>query len=358
MYAALNQENDGKTFVVSTATLHPRHFMHLTPTQLFSGTLSVARATGSYASGTDTWDPDAGSLVKLADDSTFEFTFLMKDSFSSSQSFVFFDDDTAVLSAVHTMIPMKQIISANTASMARITEDEFLAGIQEFNTAFNVPAGAQEQSPMTSDEVLGLEDTFPNEDEWCGGLISDTSCTSSLYEEPAAQMKGGFIALFVIIGGLIFGTGAFLLHRKSMNKQKKRYKEHFVRGIARNITIAPSAGMVSAEQLKKEFDHIDKDKGGTISKDELKKFVESGKIGEMDKKDFDAMWSALDADGSGEIDFVVRPKIVHNEIYSYFVHGHSHSLCHIIIKCFYRSLQLSLVAVGMSLTRLARNRRQ
>ena len=74
--------------------------------------------------------------------------------------------------------------------------------------------------------------------------------------------------------------------------------------------------------------------------------------------DFDAMWSALDADGSGEIDFVVRPKIVHNEIYSYFVHGHSHSLCHIIIKCFYRSLQLSLVAVGMSLTRLARNRMQ
>ena len=164
MYAALNQENDGKTFVISTATLHPRHFMHLTPTQLFSGTLPFARSMGSYASGADTWDPDAGSLVKLADDSTFEFTFLMKDS-SSVPSFVFVDDNTSSLSAVHTMIRMKQISGANTAIFFCITEDEFLAGIQEFNTKFNVPADSQEQSPMTSDEVLSLSGTFPTEDE-------------------------------------------------------------------------------------------------------------------------------------------------------------------------------------------------
>lgn len=54
-----------------------------------------------------------------------------------------------------------------------------------------------------------------------------------------------------------------------------------------------------------EFDHIDKDKGGTISKDELKTFLKSGKIGDISDKDVDAMWAAIDIDNSGEVDFVV-----------------------------------------------------
>ena len=89
-------------------------------------------------------------------------------------------------------------------------------------------------------------------------------------------------------------------------------------------------------QLKKEFDHIDKDKvdsslhdkngyfklsnithlsfsfihaqGGTISKSELKDFLASGKVGAISDKDVDAMWSAIDIDNSGEVDFVVSQR--------------------------------------------------
>eukprot|EP00957_Ditylum_brightwellii_P143795 10956935-Ditylum_brightwellii.AAC.1 len=117
-------------------------------------------------------------------------------------------------------------------------------------------------------------------------------------------MKDGFVALFVIIGLAVFGAVAYLFHRNAVKKQQERYKAHFVRGIARNISIAPSAGMIPADKLKAEFDHIDKDKGGTISKDELKEFVDTGKFGTISDKDFDAMWTAMDVDGSGEVDFV------------------------------------------------------
>mmetsp|Transcript_10291 Transcript_10291/g.13076 ORF Transcript_10291/g.13076 Transcript_10291/m.13076 type:complete len:474 (+) Transcript_10291:54-1475(+) len=267
------------------------------------GTLKIGRATGSYANSEDgIWDTGEGSYAKLTDDSTFEFSFVRPDEFSSVSSFVFFDDDTASLSAVHTTIPMQRIVSANTATMVRISEEEFLAGIEEYNEAFQVPQPIQ--APMTSDEVAKYDGTFPAEEDWCGGVMSDVSCTPSPYVEPDAQMKGGVIALFVILGVLLFSSVALFFHRKAIDTQKKRYKEHFIRGIARNITISDSAGRVSPEQLKKEFDHIDKDKGGTISKDELKTFLKSGKVGDISDKDVEAMWAAIDIDNSGEVDFV------------------------------------------------------
>ena len=234
-----------------------------------AGTLTVGSATGLYG-GPDPYvfNADPGSLIKLADDNTFERTFVKKDSISSVLSFVFFDNDTAVLSTVDTVVRMKQIMNIASGTVARITEENFLAGIKEHNIAFKVPEPIQ--SPMTSDEVSRYNGTFPTEEQWCGGLMNDISCTPSPYQEPDAQLKGGFVALFVVLGVLIFSAGAFLLHRDIVKKQRRRYKEQFVRGIARNITIADAAGRVDPEQLKKEFDFIHKDKGGTISKNELK----------------------------------------------------------------------------------------
>ena len=188
--------------------------------------------------------------------------------------------------------------------MVRLTEEDFLSGIEEYNEQFNITEAMRVQAPMTSDEVPSVAGTFPTEEDWCGGLINDVSCTISPYEEPAAQMKGGFIALFVILGALVMTTVAYLLHRKKSEDQKRRYKLHLVRGIARNISIVDSAGMVSPDKLKKEFDHLDSDGGGTISKDELKKFVESGKVGTISPNDFEALWLAIDIDDSGEVDFV------------------------------------------------------
>jgi len=267
------------------------------------GTLTIGRTTGMYGPGQDTYqDADPGSLIRLADDNTFERIVVKQNIVSSAFSLVFFDDDTAVFSNVNIVNRVKQIGAIVSATMVRITDEEFLAGIDEHNVKFNVPKPIQ--APMTSDEVTQYNGTFPTEEQWCGGLMDDVSCTTSPYQEPDAQLKGGFVALFVILGVLVFGAGGFLLHRDIVKKQKRRYKEQFVRGIARNITISDAAGRVDPDQLKKEFDFIDKDKGGTISKDELKEFIASGKVGEISDKDVEAMWHAIDIDNSGEVDFV------------------------------------------------------
>lgn len=268
------------------------------------GTLTIGRVTGMYAPDTpeDLYNSDDGSFIKLTGENTIETSFMINGLASSTRSYVFFDDNTAAISAIITLVPMKVIMSAYTATRTRLTEEEFLAGIQEYSTAFAVPEAVP--SPMTSDELSWYPGVFPTEDEWCGGIVNDVSCTPSPYQEPDAQLKAGFIALFVILGVLIVAVGGTVFHRNAIAKQKNRYKEHFVRGIARNITIADSAGLVDPEQLKKEFDSIDKDGGGTISKDELKEFLKSGKVGDISDKDIEAMWAAIDIDNSGEVDFV------------------------------------------------------
>lgn len=266
------------------------------------GTLTIGRSVGVYG-GKDVYqDADPGSFVKLVDDNTFERTFVKTGYVTSALNLVFFDDDMAVLSNADTITQMKLIGFMASATLIRLSEEEFLAGIDEHNVAFNVPKPIQ--TPMTSDEVTQYNGTFPTEEQWCGELMNDVSCTTSPYQEPDAQLKGGFVALIVILGVLVFGAGTFLLHRDIAKKQQRRYKEQFVRGIAKNITISDAAGRVDPDQLKKEFDFIDKDKGGTISKDELKEFIASGKIGEISDKDVEAMWHAIDIDNSGEVDFV------------------------------------------------------
>ena len=47
---------------------------------------------------------------------------------------------------------------------------------------------------------------------------------------------------------------------------------------------------VSANDLEKQAKGSTNIDGGTISKDELKAFVDEGKVGTMSKPDFDAMW--------------------------------------------------------------------
>jgi hypothetical protein len=75
--------------------------------------------------------------------------------------------------------------------------------------------------------------------------------------------------------------------------------------VAQNITIAPTAGGLDTNAILKEFKHIDKDKGGTITKDELQVWLKDGKLGEISQSDFNVMcWVAMDVDGNGSIDFV------------------------------------------------------
>ncbi|EJK61780.1 hypothetical protein THAOC_17670 [Thalassiosira oceanica] len=181
-------------------------------------------------------------------------------------------------------------------------KEGFLQSLLEAYEEYNIPS----EERITFDEEAGacvFPDQCVTEEDYCT-VGMDPECSVSPYQEPAASLTaGGVVLIALCCAALVLGV-AFLVFRKLSEDQKYRYKTNFVRGIAMNITIAPTAGMVDAEQLKKEFDFMDKDGGGTICKKELKAWLDSGKAGDISDKDFQALWSAIDVDNSGEVDFV------------------------------------------------------
>lgn len=210
-------------------------------------------------------------------------------------------EKVAVSSSLYQFDAENPFKSNTVSDGVSLEEEQWLEEIQEAMDKFNIPASKRVTLPMTTECLHPLE--CASEEDFCT-VGKDPECSVSPYQEPAASLNGGGIALIVILCvAAVVAVGSFVYRRASAS-QKKRYKEHIIRGIARNITIAPTAGMLSPELLQKEFGHIDKDKGGTISKVELKEFLDSGKVGDLSVKDFDAMWAILDLDGSGEVDFV------------------------------------------------------
>jgi hypothetical protein len=87
------------------------------------------------------------------------------------------------------------------------------------------------------------------------------------FQEPDAKLKTGALMGFLILGLVLFCVPVYALYRYRLGQQERRIKDHFIRGIARNISITPSAGALSHENLLEEFQRIDKDKGGTIEKE-------------------------------------------------------------------------------------------
>jgi len=140
------------------------------------------------------------------------------------------------------------------------------------------------------------------EADWCK---TDPNCSESPYQEPPASLKPGAIAGFVIAGVVLLVIVLYLIHLYLVQQQAKRYRTVFAKRIADTINVRGSMRSLSPEALAKEFETIDASvRDGKISKDELWEFISSGKAGEMEKHDFDALFAAIDLDKNGTVDFL------------------------------------------------------
>ena len=96
---------------------------------------------------------------------------------------------------------------------------------------------------------------------------------------------------------------AYFWHRYRMKLQEQRYKKRFVQQIARNIEIGRRPGSISPEKLAEQILHIGEGKD-VINKKDLSRWMHDIKMDFISEKDFDALWNAIDIDGSGEVDAV------------------------------------------------------
>jgi len=180
-----------------------------------------------------------------------------------------------------------------------------IESVEEWKNAFladydtyNVP---QEErfDPLEDACSQGL---CPTEEQWCQ---TDPNCSESPYQEPPASVKGSVIAGFVIAGFVISFVALFGVHRYLVAQQSKRFRTMFARRIADTIQLRGSVRSLTPDALADEFKRIDAGvQDGRISKEELWDFMSSRKAGELDKKDFDALFAAIDLDKNGTVDFL------------------------------------------------------
>ncbi|CAJ1931966.1 unnamed protein product [Cylindrotheca closterium] len=150
----------------------------------------------------------------------------------------------------------------------------------------------------------------PHESDWCE---YDPECGVSPYQEPEAYVLAGpVVGIVVAITAVIF-LALFALHRRQMKQKEAVVRTMFANRVAEGITITGSSDVLSPDQLVAEFNKIDKDKGGTLEKGELWAFLESGKVGSMSRSDFDLLFSVIDIDKSGNVDF--------NEFVAFYSHA-------------------------------------
>lgn len=144
--------------------------------------------------------------------------------------------------------------------------------------------------------------TCPGDEIWA---MKDPYLLPSPFVEPECVILDGFIAGITIPLIILVIVICFFVYKYLLKKQKKRIQRHFAACLTETIDLKATMNMtLSPENLMREFERIDTDSNGIIRKNELWNFISSGKVGEMPKKDFDMLFTILDVDGNGGIDFV------------------------------------------------------
>lgn len=243
-----------------------------------------------------------GYISMPVDDNTFYASFQDDQTFFSSTT-VCLDNECnqwTTLLEVYDKFENVTTLSASSRLVATRIEskEEFVAEIWAAYDRLNVVKSQQIQAPMVDTCLTGF---CPNETDFC---TLDPNCSDSPYQEPRGSVKAGPIVGFVVAFFLLLFGVLLVGYRYHMAQRDARIRAKFARRIAETIKVVGSERQLTPENLAAEFKQIDTDNGGEISKDELWEFISSGKAGDLNQSDFNALFAAIDLDNSGSVDFM------------------------------------------------------
>lgn len=226
-----------------------------------------------------------------------------------TETFVFTDAENKVAGSVQDVYIKvgdgSVLVQSTRFKFTKIDEKTFTDGLTADLKKYNIPDVLMPDAvPMTR---TCLNEKCPTEEDFC--KLDPKCIETKKYLEPDAATKAGPIV------GIVSAVFAVLLlvlyfgHRHKLAQQKDRLKNMFAKRIVQSLKIGDGASDVyfTMEGLQKEFNRIDvgaEGGDGMISKEELRAFMTSGKIGEVSDSDFETLFGIIDADGSGEVDFV------------------------------------------------------
>jgi len=225
----------------------------------------------------------------------------------SSKTKIFTNSEKTTASELSTIynrsFNVSKLIGFQISEYTKLTESEFVTSLQDAWVEANVQPlkrGGGGQLPMQTECLAGSNKTScVTEEQWCD---FDPACSESPYQEPGATMLAGPIVGVVLAFCAVLIAALYLLHRKILGDQKKKIRQVFAKQIAGGVTIQ-SGKSLTMEDISSQFKSIDKSGDGLIDKEELHGFVMTGDAITMSESDFELMFVALDADGSGAINY-------------------------------------------------------
>lgn len=231
-----------------------------------AGDVSFFRVYGGYSALPNKlpYDLNPPGRFSWIDTSTLWGTNSVEGFFSQNNPYIFLDNDTALVNSNFINLVDRRRETTAISEMVRMEESEWIAAIEQAYEDSNVIES--QRIPVPFQEFTLDPASYPTEEEWCGGVGNDPACTVSQFQEPDAKLKTGPLLGFIILGLVVFCIPLYALYRYRIEQQERRIKAQFIRGVAKNISISPSAGALSQENLIAEFARIDKDNGGTIEK--------------------------------------------------------------------------------------------
>lgn len=205
--------------------------------------------------------------------------------------------------------------SEGEGNFERISESEFIAGIEEAMNTYNLTKtyrdGILNKLPLQAGECfLG---PCPTEDDWAR---VDPNLSESPYQEQY-KVKTGVVAGFTIMAAVLLIAGIIAFYQWRINKLKEAAKHKFARRMSQStkkLVSGNDSSGVTPKDLIDTFNRIDcgeEDGGnGLISKDELWAYISDMKDGSvvkkesvMTQKEFDVLFESIDKDHSHQIDF-------------------------------------------------------
>jgi len=189
------------------------------------------------------------------------------------------------------------LISYVKFKYVKISKAQFSSGIEDMWKTNKVQEGNRGSLPMG--DCLG--GGCPTEEEWC---VTDPNCSESPYQEPEGGARAEVVAGFTVAGAILLIAVLYMLHLRVVKNQKEEIRQTLIKGIAGGANVGFTQAGLTMDDLVSEFTKIDTSGDGFVSKSEMKKFAQSGEFGILSEKDVERIFKTIDADRSGEIDFV------------------------------------------------------
>ena len=175
--------------------------------------------------------------------------------------------------------------------------EEWLSEISKAAMDANVPDDAL---PADVAAVQCATGSCPTEEQW---EKVDPNFQESPYEEPDGALKPGFIAGITVAAVVICGAIVWIMHRSGLARQEQRIRTAVARAVASTMGPRRRAESLTPMDLEKHFDSLDRDGDGYVTKSEVKDFLETSSVAELDDKDFQVLFATLDLNHDDKIDF-------------------------------------------------------